>query len=219
MSLIIRMPSGPLRPILLALDELEILEGYLKAQEDSARHQSKQLKEHGWKEKNGRLYHTFHDLDGEAWHLGTLFDDYFPHLQRSSTLITILGLVESWLNELCDELAISTANQLRVRDLRGSGINRAKVYLSKVACLGVSWNSGLWDEIRTFQKLRNIVVHNAGKISEQDNQLQNYAEQSPHLSIVDPELRICETFLPHVIERLAEFFLRLEQAIKLHEAK
>src|SRR3954454_9068388 len=101
----IRIPRGPIRPVLEALNDNEILHGFVTSLEDSATHQLRRLQEaDSWQVFEGRLIHTVHGLDGEAWHLEGLFSGYFPALQRSAAFLVTWAIFERHLEDLCQEV-------------------------------------------------------------------------------------------------------------------
>lgn len=126
----IRVPSGPIRPVLAGLDEIEILHGFVAAMEDSAMYQRKKLEESGWEiiEEEDRLYHTIHGIDGDTWHLETLFGEWFPALQRSATFLMAWGAFEHHLDELCREIAAALELKIMPADLRETGVSRANLF-------------------------------------------------------------------------------------------
>ena len=50
------------------------------------------------------------------------------------------------------------------KDLKGQGIARAKIFLSKVVGIKKVFDSPEWNEIQNYSKVRNILVHTSGKL-------------------------------------------------------
>ena len=53
-------------------------------------------------EGSGRIVETHKGLDNKTWDLNTIFETYFPNLQRRSILITVYSFLEHQLGELCN---------------------------------------------------------------------------------------------------------------------
>ncbi|HGF7231850.1 hypothetical protein [Vibrio cholerae] len=52
-----------------------------------------------------RAVTVFQGLDDETWDINGIFRDYFPNLQRKSALLTLTGMFEHELDQLCDSYA------------------------------------------------------------------------------------------------------------------
>lgn len=213
----VRVPTGPIRPVLEALWENEVLQGYVKAIEDSAAYQFRQLERAGWQfvEEEDRFHHTLHGLDGETWHLETLFSERFPALQRAATFLVVWGAFEHSLDELCREVAVAAKLKLKVTDLDGRGIRRARAYLTKVAeLLGDNILDSGWQELVNLQALRNVFAHRDGTLTDNDKHQREYAAQSPHITLSGSTVVLQPTFMPYVLETQQSVLLLLKQAVE-----
>ncbi len=217
MAMKVRVPTGPIRPVLGALWENEILQGYVKSIEDSAAYQFRQLKQAGWQfvEEEDRFHHTLHGLDGETWHLETLFSEHFPALQRAATFLVMWGAFEHSLDELCREVAIAADLKVKVSDLKDTGIRRARTYLTKVAeLLGDNTPDSGWQELANLQKLRNVFAHRDGTLTDNDKHEREYTVQSPHITLRGSTVVLEPSFMPHVLEAQRGVLLLLKQAVE-----
>lgn len=100
--------------------------------------------------------------------------DEFFSLLRSSFFVSLFSFLETQLNNECRKSqAADCAIKVSLDDIHGSGINRAKTYLSKVLNSSYQfYNNTLWEEIQWYNKIRNCIVHNNGIIS--DKTLKQY---------------------------------------------
>jgi hypothetical protein len=105
-----------------------------------------------------------HGLDRSGWDLETIFEQYFPSLQRRSALLTLWGFVEHELDQLCSLYQSEKSFILTFSDLSGKGIDRSTAYLEKVAGLNGLNASQVWDDLKTIQRIRNVIAHDDGRL-------------------------------------------------------
>ncbi len=162
---------------------------------------------------------TLHNgLDDETFDMEKVFNEYLPNLQRYSVLITLFSFLEHELDKLSIRIKIKDNLPLELNDINGKGINRSLKYLNKVAGIKVNRNSELWNEILNIQKLRNLIVHNGGRLIDQSgkSKLQEikYVTQS---SLLDGgiDLTIKDGFLISVIETFDRLLKEIDTCIKV----
>ena len=186
-----------------------------------------------WGEKNNKLqnnlnkilkkYPEEHHQDIIGSHLWELdqTQDKFPNTHRESLIITIYNFLESELNQLCGIIAESIDSKIRLKDLHGKGINRALLYLSKVAEFEMSKMGGELSYIKKVSLLRNQIVHNGGVLPEKaDHELNIFVTQNINLS-GQPEdsVSLSSEFIGELIEKLICFFSKLDEEIKVFMIK
>ena len=88
----------------------------------------------------------------------------FPELQWNSIFNSAYAMFEKHLNDVCKILEKDTKTEIGLKDLKGQGIERAKIFLSKVVGIKKVFNSPEWNEIQNYSKVRNILVHTSGKL-------------------------------------------------------
>jgi len=197
-----RSPHGWYSDIVL---ELHLLRGYI----DSIEHQITDSISRYHSEKQteviydpddmpGTIITSHHGVDDTLYHLDTIFENFFPDLQRRSALITLFSFLEFQLDDLCKRYAEEKNFVISFTDLKGSGIDRSTLYLEKVVGLPLDKESAIWMEIKNIQSARNVIVHNNGKLKKGDKIIK-YAHDQDLLSGED-ELRINAAYLPYVIE-------------------
>ena len=91
--------------------------------------------------------------------------DVFPSLHWNSTFITAYSLFEAHLNEICMILQRESKCQVKVRNIRGKGIERSKIYLSSVWKLQEPFRGKDWSKIKEYASIRNILAHNSGNLN------------------------------------------------------
>lgn len=215
MSLIISQPSGPIRPVIEALYDIEILGGFVRSLEASAANQLRDLGRASLEvSPDGHdVFRVFHGLDGSTWHLETLFADYFPNLQRTAAFLVVWSCFEHHLNDLCFEVASAEKLSLLVKDLKGTGVIRACTYLQDVARLPLDLSDSQWrDELVPLQKLRGFLAHTDAHLQDHHKAERAYAEASDFIEVSDGTLKLSVDFIGHVLKNQAGW-LRILQVV------
>jgi hypothetical protein len=198
---------------------MELIEGFVKnvdqAAEDSIKkyHCEKQL----IPDEDARCVTAVHQgLDDNSWDLENLFTELFPSLQRSSALITLYSFFEHELEGLCDLYKAEKGFDIDVSDMRSKGIDRAALYLRKVARLDVHQASQEWIAIKNIQVLRNLVVHRNGQVSEsRDKPLVQFVKAVSTLTWKPGGEIVFESgFLLFVVNTFRNYFKLLDNSIK-----
>lgn len=110
-------------------------------------------------------------LTSTTWHLDTLFNEYFPTLQRSAALISLVSIFEHELNSLCNTFRQVKNLPFELKDLTGKGFERSIRFLEIAALPPIKKDNLLWQEIVSIQKIRNLFVHNNGMLYNIDGKL------------------------------------------------
>lgn len=164
-----------------------------------------------------RLIKVHQSLDDHTWDLEDVFREYFPNLQRRSALITLFSFFEHELNKVCNLFQITENYKVSLSDISGSGIERAKRYLSKVVSLDLDPDTPEWNEVKNIQALRNLIVHADGRLFDSDGPkrpaVARYVEASPFLEGATDVL-IRAGYLKHTLESFNAYFEHIHKAIK-----
>jgi len=97
-------------------------------------------------------------------------EDIFLKQFRYSIVVMIYSLLESRLNHFCHYLSKSKKLRLELDDIKGDGIERAKLYLSKVCLIDFPEQGHEWNEMIKLNIIRNCVVHAEGIVHKAKNQ-------------------------------------------------
>ncbi|NDZ12776.1 hypothetical protein C7T35_10465 [Variovorax sp. WS11] len=158
-------------------------------------------------------------LDDESWDLHDVFEDYFPNLQRASAVITLFAFFERELEDLCNLIQSIEGYGMNVRDVHGSGIERAVTYLEKVCGIDTYRGSKEWAEVKAIQLVRGTLAHGGRADLEQHKKLKDAIDASEHLSYSD-ELKVAPDYAGYVIAAFSRYFAVLHRSIKeVYQAK
>ena len=141
-------------------------------------------------------------LDSQTFSFESVFEEYFPRLQRSSALITLCSFFEHSLIRLCNDLQKEYSIELTIKEIKGKGIESAKVYLTKVVGVKLDKGKNEYDEIKNIQNVRNHFVHHDGKVT---NEIKTFVNSNEYLS-GESNININFGFLNYVLNCYKAFF-------------
>jgi len=156
-------------------------------------------------------------VDSYSWDLH-LNQQKYPSLHRESLIITIFNFLEHELNSLCEKLYESTDSSLKLRDINGKGVERAQLFLTKVAKIDFSAFGSELSVIKGVNLVRNLIVHNGGLLSgNSDAKVNKFVSSSEHLFGSERHcIIIGADFIGFFIEVLLSFFERLGEEVQKH---
>lgn len=168
-------------------------------------------------EEAERAIEVHKGLGDDTWDLRSVFEEYFPNLQRRSALITLFAFFEHELEKLCHLLQKQETYSLDVSEVNGRGVHRASTYLEKVAGVDPKRSSAEWAEIQSIQSIRNLIVHTEGKLVDGKNKRRtaesDYVNRSPLLE-GDDEVLLKAGYLAHVLSTFDDYLKLVEHGVK-----
>jgi hypothetical protein len=140
----------------------------------------------------------------------------YPQVLRSSLFTTGYSVLEFFMTSLCRELEPYAAGP-RLRDLRGEGIRRASLYLTKVARIEFP-ESDEWNRLLVYGLVRNALVHSQGDLSpskalQSIKQLQT-RERTFEFAPGDAALILGKNFTPVFLETVTAFADQLDRNLE-----
>lgn len=157
------------------------------------------------------LKHHDEIVESYSWDLH-LNQSKYPSIHRESIIITIYNFLENQLNTLCGILSKCIESNLKLKDLRGQGTERALNFLTKVVSFEFNDVGKERAYISNVNKLRNQIVHNGGllPVNESDS-LIKFISQNDHLSgQAGQGVNIHSEFITELIDILLSFFGKLD---------
>lgn len=106
------------------------------------------------------------DFFTEQWAMtsGTLHSCRVDLLTQYSLFLTMLSLLEEAVNTLCRLYHNINHLDKEVKDIKGSGLERAAKYLKDVVGIDGFTADKQWEYITVIRDARNMIVHNGGRI-------------------------------------------------------
>lgn len=128
----------------------------------------------------------------------------------NTVFLYCFAVLEAKMTQLCEHHEEDGGHLIKLKDLMGKGICRARLYLKKVA--GVPDGSfENWEEIVIAGKVRNYILHNGSKVKEQDlKSLQSFEIKYGTLTINDNNyLNLSKEFCERNIEISKNLLIKL----------
>lgn len=186
--------------------------------------------EDSWKKKDDTLQDELGEILGkypekshqdivESYSWDLHLNQYkYPSLHRESLVITVFNFFENQMNTLCQMFYESIDSDLKLKDLHGQGVERALLYLSKVAKVDFGAFGGEIPIIKGVNLVRNTIVHNGGLLPEDPNvKINKFIQKTECLSGIEGAyVNIHPEFISFFIKTLVEFFEKLDIEIQKH---
>jgi len=140
----------------------------------------------------------------------------YPQILRSALFTTAYSVLESFMTSLCKELEEHVAGP-RLRDLRGEGIRRARLYLTKVARADIP-DTDEWQRLLLYGALRNSLVHSRGDLNASPDQsaikqLQS-RERTFDFAPDEQAVVLGPAFTPRFLDTTSDFANQLDLALR-----
>lgn len=175
---------------------------------------------------NFMIQKTYRDVDAETFNVDMVFGESFPNLERQSSFIMLLALMEKELYDLCTnlqkklDLNMSVDRYLSIlsgKKRKKSKLNGLKEYLLKEIRLIFPENLlSLWENVATLYKIRNNIIHNFGLIENCSPKTIKFIEKNKHLSRnqISMKININNYFLKEVLTEMNRFTQLMEESIQ-----
>lgn len=151
-------------------------------------------------------------VEGYGWDFHE-FQTLLPNIHRGALVVSIYATLEHELNGLVYILSSSLETDLKLKDVAGSGVNRAFRYMEKVAGYDLT---GLGEErsfISNLGRLRNCIAHAGGVLPDSESdKLVRFVQQEQGLDgMAGSGLEIAGDFIDRTTEVTETFFIKLDE--------
>ncbi len=139
-------------------------------------------------------------------------NNYVANELRKALFTSIYSLVEPAFDIRIRFIKERDNLQLSLGDIKGQGIEKAKIYLTKLANIHVPHLE--WEQMMNLNKLRNCIVHGQGRLPNCKYQphLRNYVSRQQHLSLDKNDgIVFHKGFCEEALVIISHFFLSLDQ--------
>jgi len=205
--------KDPFQHLAYFLEKLQGLKNYVE------------FSEKNWEEKLASYNISLSDDDlnlknfgGDRGHSSNLAKE-FPQYQRKACFLMIFSILEEDLNQFCKTITVEQKLRISLSDISDRGIERAKTYLSKVVGIEFPETSAEWEKIKIFRNIRNVLVHAAGYLDEENaehGKVKRFSEQKDSGLSVEhyarDQINMEPEFLPGVVVTLQKFYELLIEA-------
>lgn len=136
----------------------------------------------------------------------------FPNILWKTTFLHSYFLLESSLDQICDNIKKAEGHKISLKDFNGRGIQRASLYLKKLANVSHSFETNTWSDLVELNKIRNIFVHSDGNIDISDKKALNFQKRFNGLYVYEAfdneylSLSISKQFTLQALDTIERFF-------------
>jgi hypothetical protein len=136
-----------------------------------------------------------------SWYYPVHWDEIFRTNLRSSFLISLMSLTESHLTEVCRDVAIIARTPITISDLRGSLLEKARLFLERFASFKQP-TPDLWSRMFRIYDIRNVFVHNGGYLpaSNHEARVRHFIRASSGVAETNGSLTLKKEFCPFVLD-------------------
>lgn len=142
------------------------------------------------------------------------YDGLFPDMLWRTVFLHSYFFTEASLNQICDNIQLAEGYKVGLKEIKGSGIQRAALYLTKVASVKKPFETDTWRKLHDLRSIRNILVHAEGFVDPANKQVVEYAKKYTGFSVVDfsydpryVQVGISKEFVEEAILIIETFFL------------
>jgi len=135
----------------------------------------------------------------------------FPNILRSSLFVMHYAFLENQLVNLCESLHkwLNYRKEFTGTHIQGKGIFKARNYMKKVGNINFPDQKPSWDNIVSYNYIRNFIMHNGGKLdnSKRAEKVKSFMNARPSISLDHLEnIQFSKSFCPEVNNTLRSFF-------------
>jgi hypothetical protein len=144
------------------------------------------------------------------------YEDTFRFLQREAVFLTLYNYFEHLLGEAATRIGQELGSRVRLADIHGRGIERALLFLDRVAHFEFNAAGGELALIRGANQLRNVIVH-AGRVLPQSPKepVNKFVVSHPHLyGEPGAQVLLQRSFVFSIAETFGKFIGLLEQEMQ-----
>ncbi len=159
---------------------------------------------------------SFRAVDGGLFNAQDIYENYFPMLNRHSTLVIVMSMFEKRLTQLCDWANTHYQLNKPFKRYNRSLLQSIKTYL--VETVGLKFNESLnnnWDLLLALQSIRNNIIHNFGTYKSNNKYIDSYINLNKNLGLNDDnEFIFNHEFLKDLVPSFNELCRELQESIR-----
>ena len=87
-----------------------------------------------------------------------------PRMWRSPFLVSMYSVYETSVTEVASLIQKKQGRQIRLDDLRGEFLDRAKKYYKDILQFNLSTSNERWKQLNKLSDLRNVIAHTNGRL-------------------------------------------------------
>lgn len=142
--------------------------------------------------------------------------NHFPSMACQTTFIATYSFFEHQLMAIAEHVQVCKGYGIGPHDLREKGIFAAKKYLTQMCGIAFPSKEPEWQDIRAYNRIRNVLVHELGKLKPGDSSkdIRAYIARKPAIQIDNHEqLSLTMPFCVEAISAAHRFLNKVLDAI------
>jgi hypothetical protein len=141
-----------------------------------------------------------------SWYYPVHWDEIFRTNLRSSFLVSLVSLIESQLIQVSRDAAVIARTPIQVSDLKGSLLERARLFLEKFAAFQQPTDN-VWAKLSQIYDIRNVFVHHAGFLPayNHEKRTRQFIQSSDMLTETNGSLNLKREFCIYALAVAQEF--------------
>ncbi|SFT50538.1 hypothetical protein SAMN04487870_0750 [Pseudoalteromonas sp. DSM 26666] len=159
-------------------------------------------------------------MDGEAnqfgeyngsdlWMVAKEIDFIHIRMHRYSTVLSLYAVLDKTLKIFCRGIDDRHKGKIRLKDLKGTGIQLYFNYLTKVCDFSFDPVNDSWSSIQTLRRIRNSIMHSTGDVDLDDDGKDNFIkhiEREKHVYFIEKHLlMVKEEYIFQAIDDVEKF--------------
>ena len=196
-------------------DKLDELEQYHTRIEEFIARQIADLRACFEKELSERTDEERYEHEEFYFDEHALLSEVFTRTLRGTVLVVTYTLCEMSLETICSTEQKHHGYALTLRDLAGQGVERAKLYMSKVCGVTFPDESREWNRLMDLSMIRNALAHADGNVKRMRDpeRIRKVAGRTPGLRLRrNFYLEIDQEYVASIIEDVRSLFSLLHKA-------
>lgn len=150
----------------------------------------------------------FNQFNGRK-NLYASFNKKIPQIARFSQLTYLYGRTEETFNHFCKSLYETLNLPIKLIDLKYSGIERAKKYITTLTEIEFHSNTKAWQQLNGIRRIRDKIIHTNGVLGASDQALRNEINKLARITIdiaAREQIVLEEGFLDYTVSIIRENF-------------
>lgn len=144
---------------------------------------------------------------------------YHPSLMRRSAFLTIFGMIEHEVENVCIRFSKNKKTYININDLKGTGFERSFLFITRV--IGLE-NSKYFSLVKIIIKLRNSCAHNDAKFITPDGsdikEIANLMKDFPQYFFKDgTSVGFHYKALDFITESMESYLSEIEEVLNKHD--
>lgn len=193
--------------------DIKLMKNYIEFSEDNLKKYQDEVSMDYDSQTKGMSEEDKKDFDRFYEHHWVKSEFSYPSQMRKSIFLSNFAYLENQLNDICRYLQREENLLLNVEELKGGGLERFKVYLTKVLKKEFPLSQSQWQQMIQYRNLRNRIAHEYGDVFGDDRMDKNKVNQLKGIEFDGDKIHYTDQFnkcFVDLIHQVLLCFYRME---------